>query len=147
MRYAIPFLLLGVIAAPVLAADACSLTIEADDAMKFSTDAMSVPASCQEVTVTLKHVGKLPVTAMGHNWVLAATADLQGVATDGMSAGAASGYLKEGDPRVIAHTQLIGGGESSSVTFPAKDLAGKDLSFFCSFPGHWAIMKGSFKLG
>ncbi|MGL5319477.1 MAG: azurin, partial [Aeromonas veronii] len=25
-------------------------------------------------------------------------------------------------------------------------LAGKDLTFFCSFPGHFAMMKGSFKV-
>lgn len=146
MKSVIPFVLLGAMAAPAFA-DECSLTVEADDAMKFNTAAMTVPATCQEVTVTLKHIGKLPVTAMGHNWVLAATADMQAVATEGMSAGAANNYIKQDDPRVIAHTKLVGGGESTSVTFPTKDLAGKDLTFFCSFPGHWAIMKGSFKVG
>ena len=146
MKSVIPFLLLGAMAAPAFA-DECSLTVEADDAMKFNTAAMTVPATCQEVTVTLKHVGKLPVTAMGHNWVLAATADMQVVATEGMSAGADNSYIKQDDPRVIAHTKLVGGGESTSITFPTKDLAGKDLTFFCSFPGHWAIMKGSFKVG
>ncbi|MGL5470158.1 MAG: plastocyanin/azurin family copper-binding protein, partial [Shewanella sp.] len=38
------------------------------------------------------------------------------------------------------------GGESSSVTFKTDGLAGKDLTFFCSFPGHFAMMKGSFKV-
>lgn len=107
---------------------------------------MSVPATCKEVTVTLNHTGKLPVTAMGHNWVLASTADYQTVATAGMSAGAENGYLPKDDARVLAHTKLIGGGESSSVTFKTDGLAGKDLTFFCSFPGHFAMMKGSFKV-
>ena len=63
-----------------------------------------------------------------------------------MSAGAENGYLPKDDPRVLAHTKLIGGGESSSVTFKTDGLAGKDLTFFCSFPGHFAMMKGSFKV-
>ena len=48
---------------------------------------------------------------------------------------------------VLAHTKMIGGGESTSVTFKTDGLAGKDLTFFCSFPGHFAMMKGAFKVG
>ena len=40
----------------------------------------------------------------------------------------------------------IGGGESTEITFSTEKLkSGGDYSFFCSFPGHWAIMKGKFK--
>ena len=56
------------------------------------------------------------------------------------------GWTEDGDARVLATTKLIGGGESSSVTFKTDGLAGKDLTFFCSFPGHFAMMKGSFKV-
>lgn len=146
MKKAIILLLLSTLAAPVLA-DECTLVIEGNDAMQFNLKEMSVPVTCKEVTVTLNHIGKLPVTAMGHNWVLASTADYQTVATAGMSAGADNGYLPKDDPRVLAHTKMVGGGESSSVTFKTDGLAGKDLTFFCSFPGHFAMMKGSFKVG
>ncbi|MFM5237622.1 azurin [Aeromonas veronii] len=145
MKKAITLLFLSTLAAPVLA-DECALVIEGNDAMQYNLKEMSVPATCKEVTVTLNHTGKLPVTAMGHNWVLASTADYQTVATAGMSAGAENGYLPKDDPRVLAHSKLIGGGESSSVTFKTDGLAGKDLTFFCSFPGHFAMMKGSFKV-
>ena len=64
-----------------------------------------------------------------------------------MSAGADNNYLPKDDPRVLAHTKLVGGGESTSVTFKTDGLAGKDLTFFCSFPGHFAMMKGTFKVG
>jgi len=133
-------------AAPVWAAD-CAVEIEGNDAMQFNKATIAVPASCKEFTVKLKHAGKLPKTSMGHNWVLAKTADVQGVANDGIPAGAAKDYVKEGDARVIAHTKLIGGGESDSVKFPtAKLKAGESYTYFCSFPGHSALMKGTLTL-
>ncbi|UUI63237.1 MULTISPECIES: azurin [Aeromonas] len=146
MKKAITLLFLSTLAAPALA-DECALVIEGNDAMQFNLKEMSVPATCKEVTVTLNHTGKMPVTAMGHNWVLSNTADYQTVATAGMSAGADNNYLPKDDPRVLAHTKMIGGGESTSVTFKTDGLAGNDLTFFCSFPGHFAMMKGSFKIG
>ncbi|NOJ99709.1 azurin, partial [Corallococcus coralloides] len=72
--------------------------------MQFNKSAISVPQSCKQFTVKLKHAGKLPKTAMGHNWVLAKTADMQGASADGMAAGAEKNYVKDGDKRVIAHT-------------------------------------------
>ena len=79
MKKAITLLFLSTLAAPVLA-DECALVIEGNDAMQYNLKEMSVPATCKEVTVTLNHTGKLPVTAMGHNWVLASTADIDAVA-------------------------------------------------------------------
>lgn len=138
--------LLGLASTPIFAAD-CSVDVEATDQMTFNTQAISVSKSCKTFTVNLKHTGALPKTAMGHNWVLSKTADMPGIATDGIPAGPDASYLKAGDARVIAHTDLIGGGESSSVTFDVSKLAaGEDYSFFCSFPGHYSMMKGSVKL-
>jgi azurin len=55
--------------------------------------------------------------------------------------------VKAGDARVIAHTTIIGSGETASVTFaPSQLAAGGDYGFFCSLPGHAAIMKGTVKL-
>lgn len=133
-------------AAPAWAAD-CAVEIESNDAMQFNKPTISVPASCKQFTVKLKHVGKLPKTAMGHNWVLSKTADMQGVANDGIAAGAGKDFIKDKDARVIAHTKLIGGGESDSVSFaPSALKAGEAYSFFCSFPGHSALMKGTVTL-
>ncbi|PCK31316.1 azurin [Pseudoalteromonas piscicida] len=128
-------------------ADECALSIEANDMMQFSKKSLSAPASCKEISVTLKHNGKLPVTTMGHNWVLSKAADVQAVATDGMSAGANNSYVKPGDSRVYAASKVIGGGEQTTVTFSTAQMkAGEDYRFFCSFPGHFAIMQGSFTL-
>lgn len=139
--------LLGLAASPAFAAD-CAATVEANDAMQFNQKSIEVPKTCKQFTVTLKHTGKLPKTAMGHNWVLAAAADETAINADGAKAGAASDYLKPGDARVLAHTKLIGGGESATATVPvAKLKAGEAYAFFCSFPGHAALMKGTLTLG
>ena len=134
------------VAQPVLAAD-CEFTVGAGDLLKFDVAEITASTSCSTVKVTLNHVGSLNAQVMGHNWVLAKTADVQGVAGDGMTAGAASGYVKSGDARVIAATAIIGGGESTSVEFSVADLVvGGDYTFFCTFPGHSFVMQGKFKL-
>ncbi|MCH2091910.1 MAG: azurin [Pseudoxanthomonas sp.] len=125
------------------AAGNCTVSLKGDDAMKFDLKEATVSASCATITLELTHSGKLPAAAMGHNVVVSKTADLAGVARDGMKAGAAGAYAPAGDARVIAHTALIGGGQKTKITFPGKKLtAGGDYSFFCSFPGHSTLMKG-----
>ncbi|HMN35484.1 MAG TPA: azurin [Chiayiivirga sp.] len=131
-----------------LQAKTCELSIDSTDQMTFSAKELSVGADCTEVKLTLHHVGKLAKNVMGHNWVLTKTADYQPVAQDGMKAGLDADYLKADDDRIIAHTALIGGGETTSVTFPVSKLEkGGDYTFFCSFPGHWAVMHGKLVFG
>lgn len=126
----------------------CATEIEGSDAMQFNVGSITVPASCTEFKITLKHTGQMPVAAMGHNVVIAAAADMQGIAADGMGAGVAADYIKPGDARVIAHTKLVGGGESTTISFPVSKISGAGpYEFFCSFPGHDAIMKGSIAVG
>lgn len=136
----------ALLSAPAFAAE-CSIQVEANDAMQFNTKSIDVPKSCQSFTVRLLHVGKLPKASMGHNWVLAKTADMEGVNKDGIAAGVANNYLKAGDTRVIAATKLLGGGESDSVKVDVSKLkAGDAYSFFCSFPGHAGLMKGTLQV-
>ena len=48
------------------------------------------------------------------------------------------------DKRVIAHTKLIGTGETTSVTFAVAQLkAGEPYVFLCTFAGHSPIMRGT----
>jgi azurin len=134
----------GAFAAP----KTCKVDITGNDAMQFDKKEIAIAADCTDVEVTLKHVGKLPAQAMGHNFVVAKTSDLAAVATDGIGAGFANDHIKKGDTRVIAHTKIVGGGQTTSVTFPVSAFKkGESYSFFCSFPGHSSIMKGAFKVG
>ena len=138
-------LLLGaLVIAPAMAAPACDVAIEGNDAMQFNKTSITVPASCKQFTVNLKHAGKLPKSAMGHNWVLTKAADMQATVTDGLAAGLDKDYIKPGDSRVIAHTKVVGGGESTSVSFDVSKLkTGENYAWFCSFPGHSGVMKGT----
>lgn len=125
-------------------ASGCGIEIDSNDAMQFNTRSITVPSSCTDFTITLHHVGKMPVAAMGHNVVVTTAGNMAGVAADGMAAGLESDFLKADDDRVIAATEMIGGGESSSVTFAVSELqGGEEYKFFCSFPGHLALMNGT----
>ena len=138
------FILVGVVSFTSLSQAACSFDVEVGDYLKFSTPDMAVEKSCESITVNLKHSGKLPANIMGHNWVLSADADVQALATEGMSAGLVSNYVPPGDARVLAVTSVIGGGESTSVTFSTAGLVSGDAyTFFCSFPGHSYSMCGA----
>jgi azurin len=141
--------LLGALALPMFAhADPCKLEISGNDQMQYDKQQLTAPASCKDITVTLHHIGKLAKDVMGHDWVLVSTPDLAAVANDGIGAGIAANYIKAGDKRVLAHTNIVGGGETTSVTFPASVLkAGGSYSYLCTFPGHSALMHGTFKIG
>ncbi|HWU77304.1 MAG TPA: azurin [Rhodanobacter sp.] len=147
MRRLIALALLCLLSTPLLAAE-CATTIEGSDAMQFNKTTITVPKTCKTFKVTLKHTGTLPVTAMGHNWVLSTQADEAGVIADGMKAGAANSYEKPDDSRIIAHTKLIGAGQSDTTTINvAKLKTGEQYAFFCTFPGHAALMHGPLSVG
>ncbi|MCL2831239.1 MAG: azurin [Betaproteobacteria bacterium] len=144
-KFAIAALALA-FSAPVLA-EQCSMDIEANDTMKYNKDSVTISKKCKEFTVNLKHVGKMPKASMGHNWVLTTKADMQGVVSESIKAGVANDYINPSNTKVIAHTKMIGGGETTSVAVSTSKLtAGTDYMFFCSFPGHAALMKGTVKV-
>lgn len=138
-------LALGLLAAAGMAqaANNCTVSLKGDDAMKFDLKTATVSASCATITIELAHTGKMPAAAMGHNVVIAAAKDMDGIARDAIKAGVTNHYVPKGDARVIASTTLIGGGQKTRITLPGKKLtAGGDYNFFCSFPGHSTLMKG-----
>ena len=110
----------------------CKLEISGNDLMQFDKKELKVATECTQVELTLKHIGKLPATAMGHNWVLAKSADAAAVSSAGMSAGPARHYVDAADKRVIAHTKVVGGGESTSVTFPLSALKTGESYTLCA---------------
>ena len=123
----------------------CDVAVDATDAMSFNTKVMAT-AGCTEIKLTLKHVGKLPKAAMGHNLVISAESDMKNIVTAATKAGFAKDY-SPGTEHVIAATKLLGGGETGTITFPtSKFKKGTKYKFFCTFPGHSAIMVGDVTL-
>jgi azurin len=128
-------------------ANECQLSIQANDMIQYNARVLHVDAGCKQVELTLRHVGKQGAHVLGHDWVLARTADVAALANGGISAGFDNGYLPVGDKRVIAATKIVGGGESTTVTFSTALLViGGDYSFFCSYPGHSPMMRGRFQV-
>jgi azurin len=131
----------------VQAADTCAVSIDSTAAMAFSTKSIDVPKSCKKFTINLKNTGTMAKAVMGHNLVITTADDKEGVAEDGIEAGLDANYVKPKDARVLAATKVIGGGESASVKFKVSQLkADQSYVFFCSFPGHGSIMKGTINL-
>jgi azurin len=129
-------------------AEDCHVTVEGNDLMQYQERKLTVAATCTEVAVTLKHIGTLAAKVMGHNWVLAKTADVVAIANAGLAAGFERNYQPPGDKRIIAATPIVGGGESITIKFSTAALQpGGDYTFFCSSPGHWSMMKGKFLFG
>jgi len=119
------------------------IVITGNDAMQFDLKKMEV-SSGENIKVTFKNIGSIPKIAMGHNWVLLkkdtdALAFGQKVLASGGSATNALPKSLLGE--VIAHTDVLGPGESESVTFQAPSEPG-DYEYVCTFPGHFAMMRG-----
>ena len=116
-----------------------TIVINSNDQMRFDTDEIKVKAG-EKIKLTLNHTGKLPKNVMGHNFVLLT----KGTDVAKFSREAMNEKEKEYIPStgVIAHTKLIGGGESTTIEFTAPEKGTYD--FVCSFPGHYAMMKGKF---
>jgi len=138
--------LLTLASGQLLAAE-CSITVDSTDQMSYDTKAIEIDKSCKEFTINLKHSGSLPKAVMGHNLVISKEADAQPIATDGLSVGIDKNYIKDSDTRVIAHTKVIGAGETDSLKLDVSKLdAAEKYVFFCSFPGHISMMKGAITL-
>ncbi|WP_026452261.1 azurin [Aequorivita capsosiphonis] len=119
------------------------VTLEGNDQMKFNKSEIRVKAG-QKVKLTLKHVGKMDKAVMGHNWALL-TKDADMAAVGQASATAADTDYIPADmkDKFIAHTKMLGGGESDTIEFEAPSEPGT-YTFMCTFPGHYALMQGKF---
>ncbi|MDQ2070637.1 azurin [Natronospira bacteriovora] len=127
-------------------ANDCHITVESDDQMNFDSEEIVIDQSCEEIELTLKHVGDLGVDTMGHNIVFTRAEDLESLAQDAMQA-SEDDYVPAGDDRVVAATNLIGGGETTTLTLDPSLFDGDErYAFFCSFPGHWGAMQGEVRL-
>ncbi|MGJ1265566.1 plastocyanin/azurin family copper-binding protein [Sphingobacterium spiritivorum] len=116
-----------------------TLSLEGNDQMKYDKDLFRVKAG-EPVELTFKNAGQQPKESMGHNVVILKPGT--DIATFGGEAAgaAASEYIpKSSASSIIAHTKLLGPGETDKITFTLEKGV---YSFICSFPGHFGIMQG-----
>jgi azurin len=116
------------------------VTVQADDKMRYDMTAFDASPG-QKISVTFKNVGTTPKFSMGHNFVLLdrtiTAANIQSAFLDKASTEAAHDYVPPGAKEVLAHSKLLGPGETEVVTFNAPYIPGEYL-YVCSFPGHYS---------
>lgn len=97
----------------------------------------------QKMKIVLHNYSKLPAGAMSHDWVLLKMNANASKVANNSSQAKSNGYIAPGvENQIIAHTGLVSGGHSSSVTFTVPNKTGS-YEFICTFPGHYmAGMKG-----
>lgn len=92
----------------------------------------------EEIRITLTTVSNLPPTAMSHNWsLLAMGADTEAFARASITARDNDYISPDFEDQVIVHTEMLGDGETDSVTFTAPEELG-EYDYLCTFPGHYA---------
>lgn len=121
--------------------DPITIDLKGEDDMKFSAADFQVAAK-QEINLTLKNSGKLPKEAMGHNFiVLTPGTDKSEFATAALSAKNEDYIPASYADSIVAHTKLLGPGESDTIQFQIDEPG--VYEFICSFPGHWGTMNGT----
>lgn len=116
-----------------------TIQLTGNDQMKFNRTVLRVKAG-EKVTLTLKNVGSMPKESMAHNFiVLKPGTDMEQFSMKAMVA-KETDYIPDAMKSVIlAHSKLVGPGESTTLEFTVPK---GEYDFLCSFPGHWATMKG-----
>ncbi|HSI70413.1 MAG TPA: azurin [Gillisia sp.] len=121
--------------------EVAEVTLSGNDQMQFDKKEIRVKAG-QTVKLTFRHSGQMAKNVMGHNFVLLT----QGTNINEFGQEAVkfpdNDYIPEGTQNVIAYTEMLGGGETTTIEFEAP--AAGTYDFICSFPGHYAIMQGKF---
>src|SRR6187549_2316303 len=111
--------------------------ITGNDMMKFDVTAIEAKPG-QKVTVTLKNAGTMPKVSIGHNFVLLAPDQDPAKFVEASQTSMGTDFIgPDVKDKVIAHTKLLGPGETDTISFAAPRKAGA-YTFICSFPGHFA---------
>jgi azurin len=130
------------IMAQVAYAQTREIKIEGNDLMRYTVETINAKPG-ETLKITLTTVSKMDKSQMAHNWVLLkpgtdalnfVTKGLQHPKTDYMDPSLVD--------KVIAKTDMLGKGETDSVTFKAPEEKG-EYEYVCTFRAHYqAGMKG-----
>ena len=127
-------------AAPAAPAAALEITIKPDAANPLAYDTKTISAKAgQKIKLTFTNTH--PTLPQPHNIVIGklGTKDkMMGIAMGAMTL-VDKGYIPD-SPDILAHTKLLQPGSSETIEFSVP--AAGEYPYFCTFPGHVAIMNG-----
>lgn len=116
------------------------IEITANDRMQYSDTLFKVRAG-ERITVKLMNIGKMPKNSMGHNFTLLKSGTNVGEFANKALEARDHDYIPPAmEKAVIAHTKLVGPGESDLISFTITEKGYYD--FLCTFPGHYGSMRG-----
>lgn len=138
MKYVLNSLLAIVLITAATASLSKTVEITGQDTLRFSPETVTVQPG-EQVTIKLVNTSRLPATVMSHNLiVLTQDANATRVNQAAQRAGRGHDYMPQNmDDAILAHTELIAGGESDTVTFTAPEQPGTH-KYICTFPNHFA---------
>jgi azurin len=117
-----------------------SILLKANENMRFDRELFRVKAR-GKISLIFKNTGAKSPASMTHNVViLKSGVDIADFADIARNAKTEQYVPSSLDSLIIAHTRLVGGGDSDQVEFyiPKPGI----YDFICSFPGHWGTMQG-----
>jgi azurin len=117
-----------------------SVQLKANENMRFDKELFRVRAG-KKLSLIFKNTGAKSAASMTHNVVILKNGvDIADFADVAHNAKAEQYVPSSLDSLIIAHTRLVGGGDSDLVEFIIPKPGVYD--FICSFPGHWGTMQG-----
>ena len=113
--------------------------------MQFDLKSFEVESG-KKIELTFKNIGKVPKIAMGHLVILKKGVSAVAFGQKAMVAGAnATNALPDSvKGETIVATKLLGPAESETINFTAPEAG--DYEYVCTFPGHFAMMRGVMKV-
>ncbi|MBP7949145.1 MAG: hypothetical protein KA004_05770 [Verrucomicrobiales bacterium] len=119
-----------------------TLKLTGNDALQYNVKEITATPG-EKLKIEMTNVGSMPKASMAHNFVLLQAmpdADVQALA---MAASTKpTEYLPEDQSKIIAHTKMLGPGESETLTLTAPSAPGS-YPYVCTFPGHFTLMRGN----
>ena len=135
-------LLVLILIVPAAYSQPREIYIEGKDQLRYTVETIKAKPG-ETLKITLKTVSAMDKSQMAHNWVLLKQGtDPMNFVTKGLQH-PKSEYI---DPaltdKIIAKTDMLGDGETDSVTFKVPDKKG-EYQYVCTFRAHFqAGMKG-----
>ena len=118
-----------------------TIRLQANEGMHFDKELFRVKAG-KQLRLIFKNTGVASDNmSMAHNVViLNGDVDLADFADSARMAKAEKYIPSSLSASIIAHTKMVGGGDSDEVAFIIPKPGVYD--FICSYPGHWGTMQG-----
>ena len=139
------FLISLLLILPLSFANTCSTNLEGNTMMQYSSNNIEVDSSCSVFTIKFKNTSTVAKEYGGHNVIVSSDADFSSLTSlvDPTVHSPENGYLPNSD-KIIAKSPIIGPNESYNVEIDVSRLnSGEKYVFWCSFTGHWGVMKGN----